>query len=164
MLLNFPENFSENGARPVQFLGPQGRLIGWARSFSDFMTVTDNTIVGGRSPERLTRIAGRDVRQPDGHTVGKTFSRKESWGSPWQPSPARSAESASNHLPASSPVGRKSVDLSGSQMHKSHCLQNGARETGFGHWLPGFLRSNQLLTHSLKPTISSLFLTMPEEN
>jgi hypothetical protein len=51
MLLAFPENFSENGARPVQFLGPRGRLIGWARSFSDFVTVTDNTMLGGRSEE-----------------------------------------------------------------------------------------------------------------
>jgi enterochelin esterase-like enzyme len=40
------------------------------------MTVTDNTRLGGRSQQRLTRIAGRDVSQPDGHTVGKTFSRK----------------------------------------------------------------------------------------
>ena len=79
MRLEFPENFSENGARPVQFLGRQGRLIGWARSFSDFMTVTDITIVGSCPIHwGLTRIAGRDVRAPDGHTVGKTFSRKES--------------------------------------------------------------------------------------
>ena len=77
MLLESPDNFSENGARPVQFLGRPSRLIGWARSFSDTMTVTDNTIVGGHSLERLTRIAGRDVSQPDGHTVGKTFSRKD---------------------------------------------------------------------------------------
>lgn len=77
MRLEFPENFSENGARPVQFLGPQGRLIGWARSFSDFMTVTDNTIVGGPGKHSaLTRIAGCDVSKSDGHTVGKTFSRK----------------------------------------------------------------------------------------
>jgi len=54
---------------------------------------THNTIVGGRPQGRLTRIAGRDVSKPDGHTVGKTFSRKELWGSPWQPSPARSAAS-----------------------------------------------------------------------
>jgi hypothetical protein len=33
MLMEFPENFSENGARPVQFLDRYGRLIGWARSF-----------------------------------------------------------------------------------------------------------------------------------
>ena len=32
--------------------------------------------MGGRSFERLTRIAGRDVRLDDGHTVGKTFVRK----------------------------------------------------------------------------------------
>ena len=79
MLLELPENFSENGARPVQILGPKGRLIGWARSFSDFMTVTDNTIVGARPQGRLTRIAGRDVSQPDGHAVGNTLSRKELW-------------------------------------------------------------------------------------
>jgi hypothetical protein len=83
MLLELPEDFSENGARPVQFLGPQGRLIGWARSFSDFMTVTDNTIVGGSGRvSELTRIAGRDVSEPDGHTVGKTFSRRVSWKIP----------------------------------------------------------------------------------
>jgi hypothetical protein len=143
MLLGFPENFSENGARPVQFLGRNGRLIGWARSFSDFMTVTDNTIVGGRSLERQTRIAGRDVRQPDGHTVGKTFSRKELLGSAWQLSPARSAESASNHRAAYSRDSRRTVDPIRLLRHKASCLQNGARETGLGHKLPGFLRSNQ---------------------
>jgi hypothetical protein len=49
-------------------------LIGWARSFSDFRTVTDKTIVGARPQGRLTRMAGRDASEPDGHTVGKTFS------------------------------------------------------------------------------------------
>jgi hypothetical protein len=96
MLLELPEDFSENGARPVQFLGPQGRLIGWARSFSDFMTVTDNTIVGGSGRvSELTRIAGRDVSEPDGHTVGKTFSRKELWRSQ-RPHSRASTQSASN--------------------------------------------------------------------
>jgi hypothetical protein len=157
MLLSFPENFSENGARPVQILGPQGRLIGWARSFSDFMTVTDNTIVGGCLRRQLTRIAGRDVSKPDGHTVGKTFSRKELWGCPRQPSPARSAASASNHLPAPSPDRPQSLDPSGPLMHKSAYPQNGARETGLGYWLPGFLRSNQ----STKPNFHRL--VMPKE-
>jgi len=101
MLLLSPENFSENGARPVQILGPKGRLIGWARSFSDLMTVTDITIVGGRSLERLTRIAGRDVSEPDGHTVGKTFPRKALLGCPRQHSSAPIAEPTRNHrLPA----------------------------------------------------------------
>ena len=157
MLLASPENFSENGARPVQILGPKGRLIGWARSFSDFMTVTDNTIVGGRSLERLTRIAGRDVSKPDGHTVGKTFSRKEFLGCPGQPPPARSAESASNHIPPPSQDRHQRVDLSTPRVHKTSCLQNGARETGLGHWLPGFLRSNQ----SAKPNFHRL--VMPKE-
>jgi hypothetical protein len=133
-----------------------GRLIGWARSFSDFMTVTDNPIVGGRSPERLTRIAGRDVRQPDGHTVGKTFSRKELLEPQQQHSPARSDEPASNRIPALDRYQR--VDLSTPRVHKVSCLQNGARETGLGHWLPGFLRSNQ----SAKPNFHRL--TMPKEN
>ena len=166
MLLGSPENFSENGARPVQFLGRHGRLIGWARSFSDFMTVTDNTIVGGRPQGRLTRIAGRDVSEPDGHTVGKTFSRKELVGCPGQPPPARSAESASNHLPASSPDRHQSLDPSGPRRHKSYYLPNGARETGLGHWLPGFLRSNQSFTpiDSLPPAVSSLLPAMPQEN
>jgi hypothetical protein len=164
MLPASPENFSENGARPVQILGPQGRLIGWARSFSDFMTVTDNTIVGGRSLERLTRIAGRDVSGPDGHTVGKTFSRKALVECPGQPRPARSAQSASNRLPASSPVRHQSLEPGGPLVHESSYPQNGARETGLGHWLPGFLRSNPLSTYSLQPTVSSLFLTMPKEN
>jgi len=158
MLLASPENFSENGARPVQILGRHGRLIGWARSFSDFMTVTDNTIVGARPQGRLTRIAGRDVSKPDGHTVGKTFSRKELWESPWQPSPARSAASALNHIPASSQDPHQSVDPSRPLMHKSSYPQNGARETGLGHWLPGFLRSNQ----SANPNFHRL--TMPKEN
>jgi len=165
MLLASPENFSENGARPVQFLGRPGRLIGWARSFSDFMTVTDKTIVGGRSPERLTRIAGRDVSQPDGHTVGKTFSRKELLGSPWQHSPAGSAPSASNHIPA--PDRYQRVDLSVPRVHKISCLPNGARETGLGHWLPGFLRSNNSSKsplYRLEPAVASLFPTMPKKN
>jgi len=156
MLLESPENFSENGARPVQFLGRHGRLIGWARSFSDFMTVTDNTIVGGRPQGRLTRIAGRDVRQPDGHTVGKTFSRKALWGSPWQPSPARSAASASN-LPAPAQDRYLRVDLGTPRVHKTACLQNGSRETGLGQWLPGFLRSNQ------SAKLNSHRLTLPVE-
>src|SRR5512146_1211876 len=139
MLLSFPENFSENGARPVQFLGRHGRLIGWARSFSDFMTVTDNTIVGGcRRVSELTRIAGRDVSKSDGHTVGNTFSRKDLLEFPWQHSPARSNLCASNHIPAQ----YLRIDLNTPRMHKISCLQNGARETGLGHWLPGFLRSN----------------------
>ena len=156
MLLASPENFSENGARPVQILGRHGRLIGWARSFSDFMTVTDKTIVGDRPQGRLTRIAGRDVSKPDGHTVGKTFSRKELWGSPWQPSPARSAVSASNHTPSQDRHQR--VDLSTPRVHKTSCLQNGARETGLGHWLPGFLCSND------SSKLNFHRLTMSKEN
>ena len=44
--------------------------------------------------------------------------------------------------------------------------QNGARETGLGHWLPGFLRSNQSFTpiDSLQATVSSLLPAMPQEN
>jgi hypothetical protein len=167
MLLSFPENFSENGARPVQFLGPQGRLIGWARSFSDWMTVTDNTIVGGRSEERLTRIAGRDVSQPGGHTVGETFSRKELLGCLWQHSPAGSAASASNHLQARSADRPQSLDRTGPQIHQLSCLQNGARETGLGHWLPGFLRSNDSSKpplSRLQPAVSSLLPIMPRTN
>jgi hypothetical protein len=158
MLLGSPENFSENGARPVQILGPKGRLIGWARSFSDFMTVTDNTIVGARPQGRLTRIAGRDVRPPDGHTVGKTFSRKELLECPWKPSPARSAESTSNHIPAPSQDRHQSVDSPQPWWHSLSGLQNGARETGLGQRLPGFLRSHQSFTpiDSLQPTVSSL--------
>jgi hypothetical protein len=158
MLLNSPENFSENGERPVQILGRNGRLIGWAHSFSDTMTVTDNTILGGHSQERLTQIAGRDVSKPDGHTVGKTFSRKEPLGCPWQPSPARSAASASNHLPAPTQDRHQSVDPIGLRMLKSSYPQNGARETGLGHWLPGFLRSNDSSEGNFHR------LTMPREN
>jgi hypothetical protein len=157
MLPASPENFSENGARPVQILGPQGRLIGWARSFSDSMTVTDNTIVGGRPQGRLTRIAGRDVKPPDGHTVGKTFPRKELLKCQGRHSPARSAAAASNHLPAPAQDRYQRVDLSTPRVHKIACLQNGARETGLGHWLPGFLRSDQLASPKL------LRLVMPKE-
>ena len=44
--------------------------------------------------------------------------------------------------------------------------QNGARETGLGHWLPGFLRSNQSFTpiDSLPPAVASLLPAMPQEN
>jgi len=156
MLLGFPENFSENGARPVQFLGRNGRLIGWARSFSDSMTVTDNTIMGGCLPRQLTRIAGRDVSKPDGHTVGKTFSRKALWECQWQHTPARSAPSASNHIPA--PDRQQKVDLSAPRVHKIPCLQNGARQTGLGQWLPSLLRSNQ------SAKLNCHRLTMPREN
>ena len=167
MLLGSPENFSENGARPVQILGPKGRLIGWARSFSDFMTVTDNTIVGARPQGRLTRIAGRDVRPPDGHTVGKTFSRKALLGCPGHPPPAKSAASASNHRPAPAQDRYLRVDLRRPRVHKIACLQNGARETGLGHGLPGFLRSNELAnppTYSLQSPASSLLPIMPRKN
>ena len=158
MLLGSPENFSENGARPVQILGRPGRLIGWARSFSDFMTVTDNTIVGARPQGRLTRIAGRDVSKSDGHTVGKTFSRKELLGCPRQPSPARSAPPASNHYLAFSEHRHQSLDSNGPRVHKTSNRQDGARETGLGHWLPGFLRSNLLADSNLH------LLIMPSEN
>jgi hypothetical protein len=131
MLLASSENFSENGARPVQILGRHGRLIGWARSFSNFMRVTDNTIVGGRPQGRLTRIAGRDVSEPDGHTVGKTFSRKELLGCPGQPPPARSPESASNHLPPP-PDRHQNLNPSGPLLHKSSYPQNWVRDTGLG--------------------------------
>ncbi len=158
MLLPSPENFSENGARPVQILGPRGRLIGWARSFSDPMTVTDNTIVGGRSLERLTRIAGRDVSGSDGHPVGKTFPRKALRGCPQQHSSAPIAAPAWHHHAPTPAARHYRVDLSPLQAHKSSCLQNGTGETGLGVMLPGFLRSN--FSRSLQP----LFVTMPGKN
>lgn len=70
--------FWKTARGPFKFLVPllRDRLIGWARSFSDPLTVTDITIMGDRSMERLIRIAGRDVSQADGHTVGETFVRK----------------------------------------------------------------------------------------
>jgi hypothetical protein len=141
MLMELPENFSENGARPVQILGPQGRLIGWARSFSDTMTVTDNTIVGGRSLERLTRIAGRDVSIADGYTVGKTFSRKVSCKVPNAKSwpAADPLQTAPRHLRPTRSKGLTPSPRGGIQFL---AYKNGARETGLGHWLPGFLRSN----------------------
>ena len=142
MLAESPEYFSENGARPVQILGPQGRLIGWARSFSDTLTVTDNTIVGGRPRGRLTRIAGRDVSEPDGHTVGKTFSRKALLEGSQQQDLARSTPAA-NRLTAHPLNSHQRVDSAQPWWHSISCLQNGARETGLGHWLPGFLRSKQ---------------------
>ena len=163
MLLSFPENFSENGARPVQILGPQGRLIGWARSFSDPMTVTDITIVGGRSLERLTRIAGRDVSIPDGHTVGKTFSRKAPLEDSRPQNPARSRPAA-NRATARSADPHQRVDSAPPWWHPTSYPPNGARETGLSHRLPGFLRSHQLSTYSLKPKHSSLLPIMPEEN
>ena len=69
--------FRKTARDPFTFLAGNGRLIGWERSFSDPLTVTDITMMGGRSLERLTRIAGRDVRLDDGHAVGKTLIRKE---------------------------------------------------------------------------------------
>ena len=57
------------------------------------------------------------------------------------------------------------VDLSAPRMHKFSYLQNGARETGLGHWprsfrgwLPGFLRSND------SSKLNFRRLTMPKEN
>jgi hypothetical protein len=157
MPLGSPENSSENGARPVQILGRNGRLIGWARSFSDFMTVTDNTIVGAGPQGRLTRIAGRDVSKPGGHTVGKTLSRKGLLRCPRPHWPARSAESACNPLQAPTEDRHQNLDWIGPLTHKLSGLPNGARETGLGHWLPGFLRSNQ----SAKPNFHRL--AMPKE-
>src|SRR5208283_883481 len=118
----------------------------------------DNTIVGAGPQGRLTRIAGRDVSKPDGHTVGKTFSRKELRGSPWSPAPARSAASASNPLPAPAQDRYRRVDPSTPRVHKIAGLQNGARETGLGHWLPGFLRSN------VPSKLNFHRLIMPREN
>ena len=157
MLAESPEHFSENGARPVQILGPQGRLIGWARSFSDPMTVTDITIVGGPSAEGLTRIAGRDVSNSDGHTVGKTFSRKGPSGCPQQQEPARSTPAA-NRTTAPSAEPHQRVDSAQPGWHSISCLPNGAREIGLGHGLPGFLRSNLLPESDLHLPI------MPREN
>ena len=80
MLVNSPSStpltFRKTARDPFKFLAGTGRLIGWERSSSDPLTVTDITMMGGRSLERLTRIAGRDVRLDDGHTVGSTFVRK----------------------------------------------------------------------------------------
>jgi hypothetical protein len=157
MLLSSPENFSENGARPVQILGPQGRLIGWARSFSDPMTVTDNTIVGARPQGRLTRIAGRDVRLPDGHTVGKTFSRKAPLEDSRPQNPARSRPAA-NRATARSADPHQRVDSAPPGWHPISYPPNGARETGLGHRLPGFLRSN------VPPDANFHRLIMPREN
>ena len=157
MLAESPEHFSENGARPVQILGRPGRLIGWARSFSDPMTVTDITIVGGCLPGQLTRIAGRDVRLPDGHTVGKTFSRKGPSGCPQQQEPARSTPAA-NRTTAPSAEPHQRVDSAQPWWHSISCLPNGAREIGLGHGLPGFLRSNRLPESDLHLPI------MPREN
>ena len=157
MLLSFPEHFSENGARPAQFLGPQGRLIGWARSFSDIMTVTDTTIVGGCLAGQLTRIAGRDVSTSDGHTVGKTFCRKALLESQTPPSTAASPCWASNRVPLRAGNQRQKIDFVGPLMHPFYYLQDGTRETGLGHWLPGFLRSNQ----SAKPNFHRF--AMPNE-
>ncbi len=65
----------ESGARPVQILGRDcGRLIGWARSFSDRLTVANNAIMGSRRV-RLTRIAGRDVSLSDGLAVGTALAK-----------------------------------------------------------------------------------------
>jgi hypothetical protein len=156
MLLKLPENFSENGARPAQFLGRQGRLIGWARSFSDPMTVTDITIMGGCLIRQLTRIAGRDVSQSDGHTVGKTFSRKGLPEGSRQQDPARSLPAANRTTaPWSHPHQR--VDSVPPGWHQMSCPQNGARETGLGQVRPGFLRSNLLSNSDFEP------LTMPRK-
>ena len=75
-----PENFSENGVRPVQFPGsllPIDRLGALVFRPNDGC---GNTMVGSRPVGRLTRIAGCDVSGADGHTVGKTFDRKELLG------------------------------------------------------------------------------------
>ena len=80
MALQSPENFPENGARPVQIPGsllPIDRLGALVFRPNDGC---GNTIVGGRPVGRLTRIAGCDVSGADGHTVGKTFCRKELLG------------------------------------------------------------------------------------
>ena len=68
--------FRRTACDPIRFLAGNGRLIGWARLFSDPLTVTDITMMGGRSFERLTRIVGREVRLHDGHSVGRAFVRK----------------------------------------------------------------------------------------
>ena len=97
-------------------------MIGWARSFSDPLTVSDITMMGGRSLERLTRIAGRDVRLTDGHTVGKTFVRKvlgSTRGGRFQPI-----------------GGERSIDKKIENTFKKGPLQKATRETGLGFVRP----------------------------
>ena len=74
-----PHTFRKTARVPCAFLAREGRCKGWARSFSDRWTATDFTMMGGRSGERLTRIAGRDVSRADGHTVGRTLPREVGW-------------------------------------------------------------------------------------
>ena len=56
------------------------------------------------------------------------------------------------------PAPAQRVDLRWPRRLKSDYLQDGARETGLGHWLPGFLRSHEF------SKLSSHRLTMPKEN
>ena len=120
-----PESFSENGARPVGVPGrwrPIGRL--GALVFRP-LDRHGNTIMGGRTPVRLTRIAGRAVSPADGPSVGKTFLPK----SPLEPQTERVTRLPLESFPPSphgiSPRQRLDSPASGRQ-------SNLAQETGRG--------------------------------
>ena len=76
MLLRLPENFSENGARPVQILGRSRPIDRLGALVFRPLDRHGNAIVGGRTTWRPTLIAGRAVSRAGGHTVGETFPPK----------------------------------------------------------------------------------------
>src|SRR5512136_1833673 len=81
------EHFSENGARPVVALGPSGPFGRLGALVFRSLDRHGNAIMGGRTPVRLTRIAGRAVSWADVPPVGKTFLPKRTSELPTQRRP-----------------------------------------------------------------------------
>ena len=78
-------NFSENGARPVQFLGRSRPIDRLGALVFRPLDRHGNAIVGGRTPVRPTRIAGRALSRADAPAVGKTFPPKRSLKTQMEP-------------------------------------------------------------------------------
>jgi len=79
------ENFSENGARPVQFLGRSRPIDRLGALVFRPLDRHGNAIVGGRTRVRPTRIAGRALSRADAPAVGKTFLPKRTLATQTEP-------------------------------------------------------------------------------
>jgi len=102
-------------------------------------------MVAGCLQGQLTRIAGRDVRVPDGHTVGKT-SRRKALLEYRQPLGPPRGTPAPNPLTPASVDQHQSVDPTQLRRHNPAGLQHGTRETGFSQALTGLPRAIRALS------------------
>ena len=80
MLFWPPENFSENGARPVQILGRSRPIDRLGALVFRSLDRHGNAIMGGGTLVPPTRIASRVVSRAGALTFGKTFLPKRTLG------------------------------------------------------------------------------------